>query len=66
MTLADWVVSKIQTGELREVVDPPVLDELPDVMPSVEAMAELAFRCHAPDKDDRPDAREVLAELRRI
>ncbi|XP_003559287.1 LEAF RUST 10 DISEASE-RESISTANCE LOCUS RECEPTOR-LIKE PROTEIN KINASE-like 1.5 [Brachypodium distachyon] len=66
VTLADWVVSKIQVGELREVVDPPVLDECPAVMPSVEAVAELAFRCVAPDKDDRPDAREVLAELRRI
>ncbi|KAI4979308.1 hypothetical protein ZWY2020_016061 [Hordeum vulgare] len=63
---ADWVVSKIQTGELREVVDLPVLDELPDVMPSVEAVVELAFRCVAPDKDDRPDAREALAELWRI
>uniref|UniRef100_A0ACD5X8H9 Uncharacterized protein n=2 Tax=Avena sativa TaxID=4498 RepID=A0ACD5X8H9_AVESA len=66
VTLADWVVSKIQIGELREVVDPPVLDESPAMMPTVEAVAELAFRCVAPDKDDRPDAREVLAELRRI
>lgn len=63
---ADWVVSKIQIDELREVVDPLVLDECPGVMPTVEAVAELAFRCVAPDKDDRPDAREVLAELRRI
>ncbi|KAI4971523.1 hypothetical protein ZWY2020_002437 [Hordeum vulgare] len=54
------------TGELREVVYPPMLDELPDVMPSVEAVAEMAFQCVAPDKDDRPDAREALAELRRI
>ncbi|CAL4944917.1 unnamed protein product [Urochloa decumbens] len=66
VTLADWVVAKIQVGELREVVDPPVLGEGPGVMASVEAVAELAFRCVAPDKDDRPDAREVLAELRRI
>ncbi|CAN6291477.1 unnamed protein product [Urochloa humidicola] len=66
VTLADWVVAKIQVGELREVVDPPVLAEGPGVMASVEAVAELAFRCVAPDKDDRPDAREVLAELRRI
>ncbi|KAF7068343.1 hypothetical protein CFC21_074113 [Triticum aestivum] len=66
VTLADWVVSKIQIGELREVMDPAVLGELPGVMPSVEAVAELAFRCVAPDKDDRPDAREALAELRRI
>lgn len=66
VTLADWVVAKIQVGELREVVDPPVLGEGPGVMASVEAVAELAFRCVAPDKDDRPDAREVLAELKRI
>ncbi|CAD6341773.1 unnamed protein product [Miscanthus lutarioriparius] len=66
VTLADWVVAKIQVGELREVVDPPVLGEDPAVMASVEAVAELAFRCVAPDKDDRPDAREVLAELKRI
>nr|XP_034575594.1 LEAF RUST 10 DISEASE-RESISTANCE LOCUS RECEPTOR-LIKE PROTEIN KINASE-like 1.5 [Setaria viridis] len=66
VTLADWVVAKIQVGELREVVDPPVLGEGPGVMATVEAVAELAFRCVAPDKDDRPDAREVLAELRRI
>uniref|UniRef100_A0A0D9W094 Protein kinase domain-containing protein n=1 Tax=Leersia perrieri TaxID=77586 RepID=A0A0D9W094_9ORYZ len=66
VTLADWVVAKIQIGELREVVDEPVLGEGAGVMASVEAVAELAFRCVAPDKDDRPDAREVLAELRRI
>ncbi|XP_040378300.1 LEAF RUST 10 DISEASE-RESISTANCE LOCUS RECEPTOR-LIKE PROTEIN KINASE-like 1.5 [Oryza brachyantha] len=66
VTLADWVVSKIQVGELREVVDQPVLAEGAGVMASVEAVAELAFRCVAPDKDDRPDAREALAELKRI
>jgi serine/threonine protein kinase len=66
VTLADWVVSKIQVGELREVVDSSVLKEAPGVMASVEAVAELAFRCVAPDKDDRPDAREVLTELKRI
>ncbi|KAG8061384.1 hypothetical protein GUJ93_ZPchr0003g17141 [Zizania palustris] len=65
-TLADWVVAKIQVGELREVVDQPVLGEGPGVMASVEAVAELAFRCVVPDKDDRPDARETLAELVRI
>ncbi|KAE8795027.1 putative serine/threonine-protein kinase [Hordeum vulgare] len=59
-------MKRLHTGELREVVDPPVLDELPHVMPSVEAVTELAFRCVAPGKDDRPDAREALAELRRI
>ncbi|KAG8098620.1 hypothetical protein GUJ93_ZPchr0013g35004 [Zizania palustris] len=66
VTLADWVVAKIQVGALREVVDQPVLSEGPSVMASVEAVAELAFRCVAPDKDDRPDALETLTELRRI
>ncbi|EEC76354.1 hypothetical protein OsI_13937 [Oryza sativa Indica Group] len=45
VTLADWVVAKIQVGELREVVDQPVLGEGAGVMASVEAVAELAFRC---------------------
>ncbi|KAI4979907.1 hypothetical protein ZWY2020_016660 [Hordeum vulgare] len=62
--LARLVACSTTTG--REVVYPPMLDELPDVMPSVEAVAELAFRCVAPNKDDRPNAREALAELRRI
>ncbi|KAI4987435.1 hypothetical protein ZWY2020_020235 [Hordeum vulgare] len=66
VTLADWVVSKIKTDKLRKVVDPHMLDEHPDVMPSMEAVAELAFWCVAPDKDDRTDAWEALAELRRI
>lgn len=67
--LADLVVSRIQTGMLHQVVDPAMavggggeaaMEE------GVSAVAELAFRCVAADKDDRPDAREVVAELRRI
>lgn len=65
MALADLAVSKIQMGMLRQVVD-PVLAADPEAMEGVNAVAELAFRCVAADKDDRPDAREVVEELRRI
>ncbi|KAF3330235.1 Wall-associated receptor kinase-like 21 [Carex littledalei] len=64
MALADYIVGKIQQGQLREVVDPVLVPE--NVMASVEAVAELAFRCVAGDKDDRPNAREVVEELGRI
>ncbi|KAI3433079.1 uncharacterized protein J3R85_007277 [Psidium guajava] len=69
VALADLVVSRIQTGMLHQVVDPTMavggggeaaMEE------GVSAVAELAFRCVAADKDDRPDAREVAEELRRI
>ncbi|KAK6922078.1 hypothetical protein RJ641_012585 [Dillenia turbinata] len=36
------------------------------VMDGVDSVAELAFRCVATDKDDRPDSREIVAELKRI
>ncbi|KAF9673495.1 hypothetical protein SADUNF_Sadunf10G0030200 [Salix dunnii] len=65
MALADHVVSKIQMGLLRQVVD-PVLGVDGETMNGIESVAELAFRCVAADKDDRPDSREVAEELRRI
>ncbi|KAK9277457.1 hypothetical protein L1049_007001 [Liquidambar formosana] len=65
MALADLVVSRIQMGLLHQVVDPVlVLDG--EAMDGVAAVAELAFRCVAADKDDRPDSKEVVAELKRI
>ncbi|KAJ4711238.1 putative Kinase [Melia azedarach] len=65
MALADLVVSKIQMGLLHQVVDPVlVLDE--ETINGVDALAELAFRCVAADKDDRPDAKEIVEELKRI
>lgn len=66
MSLADLVVSKIQMGLLREVVDPVLVVEGETTLSSIEAAAELAFQCLAADQDDRPDSREVVAELRRI
>lgn len=65
MALADLVVSRIQMGLLHQVVDPLLVVD-GDSMEGVASVAELAFRCVAADKDDRPDAKEVVAELRRI
>ncbi|KAF5746667.1 serine/threonine-protein kinase [Tripterygium wilfordii] len=62
IALADLVVTKIQMGLLHQVVD-PVLEDSIEV---VEAVAELAFRCVAAEKDDRPHSKEVVEELRRI
>jgi serine/threonine protein kinase len=67
MALADMVVSRIHTGQLKEVLD-PVLDLGNDgeALDAVAAVAELAFRCVASDKDDRPDSKEVVEELKRV
>ncbi|CAJ1931649.1 unnamed protein product [Sphenostylis stenocarpa] len=63
MALADLVVSRIQMGQLHQVLD-PVFKRCDGN--GVAAVAELAFRCVAADKDDRPDSREVVEELRRV
>ena len=65
MALADLMVSKIQMGLLHQVVDPALLLN-DDAISSVEAVAELAFRCVQAETDDRPDSKEVVAELKRI
>ncbi|KAE8023354.1 hypothetical protein FH972_009062 [Carpinus fangiana] len=65
MALADLVVSKIHTGLLHQVLD-PVLALDAEAMAGVHAVAELAFRCVAADKDDRPDAKEVVEDLKGI
>ncbi|XP_044493505.1 LEAF RUST 10 DISEASE-RESISTANCE LOCUS RECEPTOR-LIKE PROTEIN KINASE-like 1.5 [Mangifera indica] len=65
VALADLVVSKIQLGMLHQVVDPALVDD-EEAVDGVDAVAELAFRCVAADKDDRPDAKEIVEELKRI
>ncbi|KAL5725524.1 non-specific serine/threonine protein kinase [Ranunculus cassubicifolius] len=65
VALADLVVSKIHMGSLHQVVDPVLVVE-GEAMGTVDSMAELAFRCVANEKDDRPDAKEIVAELKRI
>ncbi|GAU49422.1 hypothetical protein TSUD_240050 [Trifolium subterraneum] len=37
-----------------------------EMLSAVAAVAELAFRCVASDKDDRPDSKEVVEELKRV
>ncbi|KAG9455756.1 hypothetical protein H6P81_000264 [Aristolochia fimbriata] len=66
VALADLMVAKIQCGKLAEVLDPVLVAEGETVVSTVHSAAELAFRCVAADKDDRPDARDVVAELNRI
>lgn len=65
MALADLVVSKIHMGLLHQVLD-PLLALDAEAMDGVNAVAELAFRCVAADKDDRPDAKEVVEDLKGI
>lgn len=65
MALADLVVSKIQSGLLHQVLD-PVLALDAEAKEAAHAVAELAFRCVAAEKDDRPNAKEVVEELKRI
>ncbi|RDX73423.1 LEAF RUST 10 DISEASE-RESISTANCE LOCUS RECEPTOR-LIKE PROTEIN KINASE-like 1.5, partial [Mucuna pruriens] len=62
MALADLVVSRIQMGQLHQVLDPFLKGDAD----AVASVAELAFRCVAADKDDRPDSREVVEELKRV
>ncbi|KAI3987778.1 hypothetical protein MKX01_028512 [Papaver californicum] len=71
IALVDLVVSKIQVGCLHQVIDPVLVsiegeEGAEGMISSVESMAELAFRCVAAEKDDRPDAKEVVAQLKQI
>ncbi|KAH9327132.1 hypothetical protein KI387_007310, partial [Taxus chinensis] len=65
--LANLVVSTIQCGVLEELVDPNLeIDVKPVVKDMVCRVAELAFRCLAAEKDDRPNMMEVAAQLQEI
>ncbi|KAJ6818130.1 putative disease resistance protein [Iris pallida] len=68
VSLAELAVARIQRGALREVLDPALVPRHGEewMVGTVEAVAELAFRCVAEEKDDRPGATEVVEELRRI
>lgn len=74
INLAAFAVAKIQAGTLDEIID-PYLQRNFDIESGthdtktkdmVNSVAELAFRCLAAEKDDRPCMKEVLEELRRI
>jgi len=67
IVLANMAIAKIQAGALHELIDPNLeIDSNPDVNVMVTAVAKLAFRCLAPEKENRPDMKEVVAELEQI
>jgi serine/threonine protein kinase len=64
INLANLAITKIQEGALHQLVDPQLDIEVNhEVKVMVTAVAELAFRCLASERDDRPDMKEVVAEL---
>eukprot|EP00253_Pinus_taeda_P004342 PITA_04342 len=67
INLANLAITKIQEGALHELADPQLEIEVnPEVKIMVRAVAELAFRCLASERDDRPDMTEVVAQLEKI
>jgi serine/threonine protein kinase len=67
INLANLAISKIQEGALHELVDLQLEIEVnQEVKVMVIAVAELAFRCLASERDDRPDMEEVVAQLEEI
>jgi hypothetical protein len=74
INLAAFAVAKIQAGTLDEIIDPYLKMNFDiesgthdtKTRDMVNSVAELAFRCLAAEKDDRPCMKEVLEELRRI
>ncbi|CAK9231003.1 unnamed protein product [Sphagnum troendelagicum] len=74
INLAAFAVAKIQAGTLDEIIDPHLKMNFDiesgthdtKTRDMVNSVAELAFRCLAAEKDDRPCMKEVLEELRRI
>lgn len=67
INLANMAISKIQEGAFHELVDPQLDIEINHLVKAmVSAVAELAFRCLASDRDDRPDMKEVVARLGEI
>jgi serine/threonine protein kinase len=70
INLASLALDRIGKGRVAEIVDPAILGGGASgeewVMESVRHVSELAFRCLAFHKDDRPAMCEVAAELHRI
>jgi len=67
ISLAHLATIKIQTGALRELVDPDLeFESDPVVKEMITSVAELAFLCISAEKDDRPCMMEVVTQLNRI
>eukprot|EP00253_Pinus_taeda_P009267 PITA_09267 len=64
INLANLAIRKIQEGTLHELVDPQLEFQVNhEVKVMVSAVAELALRCLASERDHRPDMKEVVAQL---
>ncbi|ONK81774.1 uncharacterized protein A4U43_C01F32740 [Asparagus officinalis] len=67
ISLAMATMSKIQNGELADLVDPGLeFGSNQEANRMVTQMAELAFRCLQMDRDMRPPIKEVLEGLKEI
>lgn len=67
VNLASFAISKIQSNELDQLVDPEIGHHSDSEMKKMIAqMAELAFRCLRLERDMRPPMKEVLEVLRGI
>ncbi|ONK81738.1 uncharacterized protein A4U43_C01F32380 [Asparagus officinalis] len=67
ISLAMVTMSKIQNGELADLVDPGLeFGSNQEANRMVTQMAELAFRCLQMDRDMRPPIKEVLEGLKEI
>lgn len=67
IVLATMAIAKVQEGSLHELVDPNLdIDGNPHIKVMVSAVAELAFRCLAPEKESRPNMKEVVTVLEQI
>ncbi|XP_020087690.1 LEAF RUST 10 DISEASE-RESISTANCE LOCUS RECEPTOR-LIKE PROTEIN KINASE-like 1.2 isoform X2 [Ananas comosus] len=67
VNLASFAISKIQSNELDQLVDPEIGHHSDSEMKKMIAqVAELAFRCLRLERDMRPPMKEVLEVLRGI
>jgi len=67
INLANMAIAKIRQGAFYDLVDPQLDIEINHLVKAmVSAVAELAFRCLAAERDDRPHMKEVVARLEEI
>eukprot|EP01018_Ginkgo_biloba_P002859 Gb_26122 [translate_table: standard] len=67
INLCSLAISKMQSGSFHDIVDSYLqIDKRSTVRIMVDKVAQLAFRCLAASRDQRPNMTEVLAELQRM
>ncbi|EFJ26560.1 hypothetical protein SELMODRAFT_172755 [Selaginella moellendorffii] len=57
-----WAWKKFEEGNILQILDPN-LEKHPEIAPTMEKLAELAFRCAAPSRKERPSMQEVSQQL---